>query len=333
MQRLAGTLMIAAFVAALSAGTPAPAKDDPLPIDPARTEAPLVPVPALDEPGGAAGGGGATPADPVPVRPASKGEICAALASAAAEHELPVPFFVRLIWQESRLDPFARSRAGALGIAQFMPRTADWRGLADPYDPITALWKSAHYLNELRSEFGNLGLAAAAYNGGSGRVQAWLAGRRPNLPRETRAYVRIVTGFAVEQWRGTEIPAIDGASLPEEFPCPLIVASAPAVRTVALGGRSPLPRARPAPPEHAWTVQLAGNWSEDKARAHYDALKRKFEPLLGGREALIVTKRVAGRGPAAISQVRVAEASRAGAEKLCSQLRAAGAGCIVLRNF
>jgi len=52
-------------------------------------------------------------------------------------------------------------RAGAQGIAQFMPRTADWRGLADPFDPIAALHHSASYLGDLRKRFGNLGLAAA----------------------------------------------------------------------------------------------------------------------------------------------------------------------------
>ena len=39
-------------------------------------------------------------------------------------------FFVRVIWQESRFNALAVSPKGAQGIAQFMPRTADWRGLA-----------------------------------------------------------------------------------------------------------------------------------------------------------------------------------------------------------
>jgi len=47
--------------------------------------------------------------------------------------------------------------------------------------------------------FGNPGLAAAAYNAGPRRVDDWLAGRR-TLPRETRAYVRIITGQTAEQW-------------------------------------------------------------------------------------------------------------------------------------
>jgi Transglycosylase SLT domain len=121
------------------------------------------------------------------------------LATAAAANDLPVEFFTRLIWQESRFKPEAVSRAGAQGVAQFMPGTARLRGLEDPFDPIQAIAKSAQLLRDLRLEFGNLGLAAAAYNAGPGRVRDWLGGRRP-LPRETQAYVRLVTGHSAEEW-------------------------------------------------------------------------------------------------------------------------------------
>src|ERR1700757_2786930 len=109
---------------------------------------------------------------------ASVARICDALAAAAAENDLPVDFFARLIWQESRFDPAAVSRAGAQGVAQFMPATANRRGLADPFDPLEAIAQSARLLRDLHREFGNLGLAAAAYNAGSGRVHDWLAGRQ-----------------------------------------------------------------------------------------------------------------------------------------------------------
>jgi hypothetical protein len=59
------------------------------------------------------------------------------------KNDLPVDFFARLIWQESRFDPTAVSRAGAQGVAQFMPATANARGLADPFDPIEAIAHSA----------------------------------------------------------------------------------------------------------------------------------------------------------------------------------------------
>jgi hypothetical protein len=82
------------------------------------------------------------------------------------------------------------SRKGAEGIAQFMPRTADWRGLIDPFDSIAALKASASYLRDLRNRFGNIGLAAAAYNAGPQRVQDWLVGRG-SLPKETVSYIKL----------------------------------------------------------------------------------------------------------------------------------------------
>src|SRR5690242_1473503 len=130
--------------------------------------------------------------------------VCLLLESAAHANGLPVEFFVRLIWRESRFRPTAvgpstRSGKHALGIAQFMPATAAERNLLDPFNPIEALPKAAEFLKELRDQFGNLGLAAAAYNAGPGRVQAWMAGAA-SLPAQTRAYVEAVTGNSVDQW-------------------------------------------------------------------------------------------------------------------------------------
>src|SRR5215467_10517593 len=119
---------------------------------------------------------GAAEGRETPSQPVSIDTICSALAAAAAQNDLPTDFFARLIWQESRFDPAAVSRAGAQGMAQFMPATANWRGLSNPFDPLEAIAQSAKLLRDLRREFGNLGLAAAAYNTGSGRVRDWLAG-------------------------------------------------------------------------------------------------------------------------------------------------------------
>jgi soluble lytic murein transglycosylase-like protein len=60
---------------------------------------------------------------------------CQALVDAAATHNVPLDFFVRLIRQESNFDPSSVNQKGAQGIAQFMPGTARWRGLADPFEP------------------------------------------------------------------------------------------------------------------------------------------------------------------------------------------------------
>lgn len=129
--------------------------------------------------------------------------ICLMLAKTALDNDLPIDFFTRLIWQESHFNSNAISYAGAQGIAQFMPATAVRRGLADPFDPLTALQAAGKFLRHLRTQFGNLGLAAAAYNAGPGRVEAWL-GRRASLPRQTRHYVLAITKIPAEQWIGIE---------------------------------------------------------------------------------------------------------------------------------
>jgi transglycosylase-like protein with SLT domain len=137
-------------------------------------------------------------------RPASglaSGGLCATVASAAQENGLPISFFSNLIWQESRFVLTARSPVGAQGIAQFMPGTAKMVGLDDPFNPAKALPASARLLRGLYERYGNLGLAAAAYNAGEGYVNRWLRGG--GLPRETRNYVLTITGVPVERWKGT----------------------------------------------------------------------------------------------------------------------------------
>lgn len=265
------------------------------------------------------------------LRIVSMEEICATLAAIAVEYELPLPFFARLIWQESRFRPEAVSRSGARGIAQFMPATAQWRGLSDPHDPIQSLHKSADYLRELRSQFGNLGLAAAAYNGGSGRVEAWLKGKG-GLPRETRQYVEIVTGLPVDEWRVADtILAVKTTRIPGEIPCPALVVAAshdliagpqPTQRTI----RSPIVQNK------GWWVVLGGHFSRARALIQITRLQRQFPSALDGREPMIVTGRIPGRGRSPISVVRVDEPDRASANRLCARLRAGGASCMVVRT-
>ena len=130
--------------------------------------------------------------------------MCLMIESAAKANDLPLEFFARVIWQESRFQPDAvgpvtRSGQRAQGIAQFMPGTASERRLLDPFDPVQALPKSAEFLRELRGQFGNLGLAAAAYNAGPRRVREWLDGFG-YMPQETRNYVSAITGTTVDEW-------------------------------------------------------------------------------------------------------------------------------------
>ena len=96
--------------------------------------------------------------------------VCRIIDSSALAQHLPAAFLTGLIWQESNFQSDALSPVGARGIAQFMPATAADRGLADPNDPEAAIPKAAELLANLKQRFGNLGLAAAAYNAGATRV-------------------------------------------------------------------------------------------------------------------------------------------------------------------
>lgn len=131
------------------------------------------------------------------------------IAQAALSAGVPSDFLLRLLKRESGLNPMAVSPKGALGIAQFMPATAAERGLGDPFDPVQAIPKAAELLRDLRLRYGNWALAAAAYNAGPGRVDAWLSGRL-DLPKETVDYVANVTGVNTPAWTEAYRPSGTG---------------------------------------------------------------------------------------------------------------------------
>jgi membrane-bound lytic murein transglycosylase D len=119
---------------------------------------------------------------------------------------------------ESGFNPNARSHANAVGLWQFMAPTARGYGLrVDEYvderrDPEKSTDAALRYLRDLHDQLGSWYLAAAAYNGGDGRVSRALAaetGRRRGdsdedfwrirhrLPRETREYVPLMVAAAL----------------------------------------------------------------------------------------------------------------------------------------
>ena len=154
---------------------------------------------------------------PKPVVWRSSQEICDTLITAAQSNNLPVPFFIHLLLQESGFKPDVVSSAGAQGIAQFMPETAATVGLDNPFDPLQAISASARLLRDLVKQFGNLGLAAAAYNAGPRRIQDWLA-KKGKLPDETQHYVKTITGRAAETWTAS-VPGVTAQTLPRHAPC------------------------------------------------------------------------------------------------------------------
>jgi len=96
------------------------------------------------------------------------------------------------LYAESNFNPFARSPAGAQGIAQFMPGTARAYGLHNPFDPEAAIDAQAHLMHDLLRQFASVPLALAAYNAGQGAVAR--CGCIPPYP-ETRGYVARILGL------------------------------------------------------------------------------------------------------------------------------------------
>jgi hypothetical protein len=251
--------------------------------------------------------------------PVTVGRICAIIEREADKHGLPRDFFARLIFKESRFDPGAVSPAGAEGIAQFMPGTASLRGLDDSFDIDKALPASAKYLGELKTGFGNLGLAAAAYNAGEGRVTRWLSSGG-FLPIETENYVLDIMGEPADRFvtasYAPPVPPLDPVKSFEKA-----CRSLPVMRAAVV----PMSRIQTKP----WGVQVAGNVRRDAAVRQYERVRKRFSELLAGYEPSVSRVR-ASRGR--IYAVRLGADSRADADIICAKLRSAGGACIVMKN-
>lgn len=148
---------------------------------PARTVEVTQPDPA------AAGGGAGAWAKRLPAH----GQPWAdQIQQAADQAGIDAELLASVVWTESGFDPQARSHAGAVGLTQLMPATADGLGV-DPTDPADNLAGGATFLKAQLDRFGSVQLALAAYNAGPSRVAQ--AGGIPNIP-ETQAYVPSVLG-------------------------------------------------------------------------------------------------------------------------------------------
>lgn len=259
--------------------------------------------------------------------------LCLMIESAAQANGLPVEFFARVIWQESRFDagavgPVTRSGERAQGIAQFMPGTAAERRLLDPFDPVEALPKSAEFLKELRAQFGNLGLAAAAYNAGPRRVREWLDGAG-GMPQETRSYVAAITGLSVEDWAKLRESKAEEEQPPRGADCGTLLALLKTAPNPFIAGlEQRVARAAVLP----WGVQLAAGFSRNRVLAAYARVTRRFEDVLRGSDPSIFAVTTRSRGRGAFYQARVGAETRASADALCGKLRKAGGACMVLRN-
>ncbi len=185
---------------------------------------------------------------------------------------------------ESEYQPRARSRAGAVGLWQFMPGTAELYGLEvsdyvdERRDPVASTRAAVRYLDDLHREFGSWHLALAAYNAGSPRVWRLLqrhaggrAGRelqywriRPYLPGETKGYVpRFLAALTVAE-RAREFGLAPRAARPLAFREVWVaggtslaeVAAARGLGTEAVVALNPHLVRRMTPPGRPWPVRV-----------------------------------------------------------------------------
>lgn len=247
--------------------------------------------------------------------------ICSLIEQSAAKAQISPHFFARLIWKESRFDSLAVSPAGAQGIAQFMPGTAALRGLADSFDITQAIPASADYLAELREKFGNLGLAAAAYNGGEARVTNWLGGRG-FLPLETEDYVLTITGERADTFRNRSRTIRDLPVEPDKSfaqgcrRLPIIETRSPAMAQTLL---------------KPWAVQVAGHFKRSVAERAWQRIERANRTVLDGLPHAI-SRAPTAMGRQSIYAVRVGADSRGAADAICARLRRNGGSCVVMKN-
>ncbi|MGN0170682.1 MAG: lytic transglycosylase domain-containing protein [Lachnospiraceae bacterium] len=122
-------------------------------------------------------------------------------AKAADKYNVDVNLLKAIAKQESNFHSTSTSHAGAQGIMQLMPATAEYLGVDDPYDPEQNIMGGAKYISRLLKQYdGNITLALAAYNAGSGNVKKY--GGVPPF-KETQNYVKKVTRYYKE---GVTIP-------------------------------------------------------------------------------------------------------------------------------
>jgi hypothetical protein len=192
---------------------------------------------------------------------------------------------------------------------------------------VAALPKAAEFLRELRGEFGNLGLAAAAYNAGPRRVRDYIEGRG-GMPAQTRHYVRVITGRTVDDW--VNLRGAGGRDvIAKPTSCHQLAAlltKQPSFFVGELERRVAEGKLRP------WGVQLSAGFSRARVLQAYARIERQYRALLENRDPMIIRTVLRSRGTSGFYQVRVGVDSRAAANSLCAALSSKGAACMVLKN-
>lgn len=248
-------------------------------------------------------------------------DVCTAIERAARHNGLDPNFFARLLWKESLFEPSAVSPVGAMGIAQFMPGTAQIVGLDDPFNPAKAIAASARYLRSLSDGFGNIGLAAVAYNGGENRAARFIS-QGGRLPWETQDYVQAITGLSAASWRDNPPKETD---LRLDKTRPFLPACIDLAASRKLREFTTPDRVWP------WGVIVATHPSQSGAASQVSRLNKTLRPILGGKRVSYVRRKVSG-GARRVYTAQIGYSSRNEAAAFCTRLRSFGGRCIVLKN-
>lgn len=173
-------------------------------IPPALARVASLPLPAVTAMGSQAAAATAAPAQPPQISasatataatstpaPSQRQDIDGLISSTAGRHGVDPDLVRAVITAESDFDSKSVSSAGAMGLMQLMPGTAQDLGVRNPFDPAQNIDGGTRYLAQLLRRFdGDEKKALAAYNWGPGNVE-----RGGKLPEETRNYLQKVSRY------------------------------------------------------------------------------------------------------------------------------------------